>query len=254
MKRLTMKILIIEDEPIAQASLCRTLEQNFPDMEITGTADSVKSAIEFLKKPQNRPDIIFMDVELSDGNCFEIFREVEITTNVIMTTAYGHYAVKAFEVNSIDYLLKPIEITALKRAVSRCASGRANFDVDSLAKALRQPSQKWRQRYIIRFNNTIVPVETSEIAYFYSEDKNTFIVTRNGNRYILDLPLEVVSEEIDPERFFRISRGCIVALSAISTITKQFGGRLKISPRPEATFDMTVSRSRTDDFLKWLER
>lgn len=249
-----MKIFIIEDEPMAQASLCRTLEQNFPDMEIIGTAGSVKAAAEFLKKPQNSPDIIFMDVELSDGDCFEIFRKVEITTNVIMTTAYDHYAVKAFEVNSIDYLLKPIEINALKRAVSRCTSSRVNIDADSLAKVLRQQPQKRKQRYLIRFNDTIVPVETSEIAYFYSEDKNTFIVTRNGNKYILDLSLEVVSEEIDPERFFRISRGCIVALSAIGTITKQFGGRLKIAPKPEAPFDMTVSRSRADDFLKWLER
>lgn len=249
-----MKILIIEDEIMAQASLRRTLCQNFPEMDIIGTVGSVKAAVEWLQSPGNHPDIIFMDVELSDGDCFEIFSQVDIRAKVIMTTAYDHYAVKAFEVNSIDYLLKPIEINALRRAVSRCMSNPGNIDVDSLARALKRPSRTWKQRFLVKFNDTIVPVDTSDIAYFYSEDKNTFLVTNSGNKYVLDFSLETISGELDPDMFFRISRSCIVSLSAIGTITKQFGGRLKIAPRPSSSFEMTVSRSRADDFLKWLER
>jgi len=249
-----MKALIIEDEIMAQASLSRMLTQNFPEMEIVGTSGSVKTAVEWLNNPKNSTDIIFMDVELSDGECFEIFRQVDIKAKVIMTTAYDNYAVKAFEVNSIDYLLKPIEINALKRAVSRCITNRETVDIETLVKALKRPSRNYRQRYLIRFNDRIVPVDTAEAAYFYSEDKNTFVVTSAGNKFILDSSLEVISEELDPEMFFRISRSCIVSISAIGTITKQFGGRLKIEPHPASSFEMTVSRSRADDFLKWLER
>ena len=131
-----MRVLIVEDEIMAQNSLIRVLSQNFPDLNVVGTTTSVKGAVSWLKDPENSADIIFMDVELSDGVCFEIFRQVEVKSKVIMTTAYDSYALKAFEAGSIDYLLKPIEITDLKRAVARCRMSGGNFDYEALAKAL----------------------------------------------------------------------------------------------------------------------
>jgi DNA-binding LytR/AlgR family response regulator len=197
-----------------------------------------------------------MDVELADGICFEIFRKVEVKAKVIMTTAYDNYALKAFEAGSIDYLLKPVEAEQLKRAVARCRMSGGSIDVDALARAIGgAPAVKnYKERYIIRFNDRIIPLQTSNIAYVFSEDKNNYMVTFDGQKYIIDSSLDVIAEELDPQYFFRISRSCIVSMKAIDSITKQMGGRLKISAHPDPSFEMTVSRSRVDDFLLWLEK
>ena len=252
-----MKVLIIEDEIMAQKSLMRALSQNFTDLHVVGAVTSVKGAVAWLKDPLNHADIIFMDVELADGICFEIFRQVDVHAKVIMTTAYDSYALKAFEAGSVDYLLKPIESEHLKRAVARCRMSGGRIDIEALARALEAKTgskKEYKERYIIRFNDHIIPLQTSNIAYVYSEDKNNYLVTFDNQRYIIDSSLDVISEELDPEYFFRISRGCIVSLKAIGTILKQMGGRLRITASPTPPFDMTVSRSRVDDFLEWLER
>lgn len=254
---MAMKVLIVEDEIMAQKSLVRSLAQHFPDMEVVGTTSSVKGTVAWLKNPDNSADIIFMDVELSDGVCFEIFRQVEVKSKVIMTTAYDSYALKAFEAGSVDYLLKPIESSSLKRAVARCRMSGGQIDVEMLAKALGagfSSKKDYKERYIIRFNDRIIPLLVSDIAYIYSEEKNNYLVTYDGHRYVIDSSLDVISEELDPEKFFRISRSCIVALKSISSIIKQIGSRLKVIAEPEAPFEMTVSRSRVDDFLAWLEK
>ena len=250
-----MKVLIVEDEIMAQKSLARALSQNFPDIDVIGYTSSVKETVAWLKNPENKADIIFMDVELSDGICFEIFRLVEVKARIIMTTAYDSYALKAFEAGSVDYLLKPVESAALKRAVARCRMSGGQIDVEALLKAVGGESKKeYKERYIVRFNDRIVPLETSNIAYIYSEEKNNYLVTFDEQRYIIDSSLDLVIDEFNPEQFFRVSRSCIVSLKAIVSIIKQAGGRLRIVARPEPDFEMTVSRSRVDDFLKWLER
>ena len=253
-----MKVLIVEDEIMAQRSLVRLLTQHFPEMDIVGTATSVSGTIEWLKTPANSADVIFMDVELADGVCFEIFRQVDIKAKVIMTTAYDSYALKAFEAGSIDYLLKPVDADALKRAVSRVKASSGGIDVEALMKMMTgavaaTPKKEYKERYIIKFNDRIIPLETSEIAYVYSEDKTNYMVTYGDHHYIIDSSLDVISEELNPECFFRISRGCIVSMKAIKNIVKQ-GGRLHITATPESSFEMTVSRSRVDDFLTWLEK
>ncbi len=252
-----MNVLIVEDEIMAQKSLTRVLTQNFPDIKIIGCTSSVKSTVAWLKDPANTVDVIFMDVELSDGDCFEIIRQVNVNAKVIMTTAYDSYALKAFEAGSIDYLLKPIEPDSLKRAVARCRMSGGQIDAEALLKAIgngTSAKKEYKERYIVRFNDRIVPLLTSNIAYVYSEEKNNYLVTFDEQRYIIDSSLDVISEEFNPEYFFRISRGCIVSLKAIKSIIKQAGGRLRIVAEPVSSFEMTVSRSRVDDFLKWLER
>lgn len=254
---MAMRVLIVEDEMMAQKSLIRTLSQNFPDIEIVGTSASVKGTLEWLKTPGNNADVIFMDVELADGECFEIFRQHDIKAKVIMTTAYDSYAIKAFEAGSIDYLLKPIDPSALKRAVARCRMSGGDVDIENLLKVIGAGStqkKEYKERYIIRFNDRIVPVPTDDIAYVYSEEKTNYLITFSGNKYIIDTSLDVMAEDLDPEKFFRISRGCIISMDAISSIIKQSGSRLRIVSRPEAPFEITVSRSRVDDFLVWLEK
>ena len=254
-----MNVLIIEDEIMAQKSLTRVLNQNFSDMNIVAYLDSVKGAVEWLSKNGNSIDVIFMDVELSDGVCFEIFKQIDVKANVIMTTAYDSYALKAFEAGSIDYLLKPIESEPLKRAVSRCNKNNGGVNVEALLKALgggglQAPAKEYKERYIVRFNDRIVPLNVSEIAYIYSEEKNNYLVTNDGQKYIIDSSLDVMNEELNPDIFFKISRSCIVAMNSIKSIIKQPGGRLRIMTKPESHFEMTVSRSRVDDFLIWLEK
>lgn len=242
------RVLIVEDEIMARRSLAGTLSRLFPDMTIDGETGSVADTIEWLRNPANIADIIFLDVELSDGTCFEIFRKADIKAQVIMTTAYDSYAVKAFEVESIDYLLKPIEEEALKRAVRRCmARISASAPADT-----GQRLSRFKERLLVKLNDTIVPVSTNEIAYFYAEDKATYIVTDTGKKYIVDFSLDIAMESLNPDTFFRISRNCIISMQAVSRIIKM-GSRFKIESSPKASFEMTVSRSRTDDFLRWLE-
>lgn len=252
-----MNVLIVEDEIMAQKSLTRVLTQNYPDMEIIGCTSSVKGTVEWLKTPGNVADIIFMDVELADGECFEIFRQVEIRAKVIMTTAYDSYALKAFEAGSIDYLLKPIDQSSLKRAVARCRMSGGQIDVESLLKAVESqtaPKKEYKERYIVRFNDRIIPLLTANIAYVYSEEKTNYLVTFDDQHYIIDSSLDVICDELNPDHFFRISRSCIVSMKAINSIIKQQGGRLRIVASPQPSFEMTVSRSRVDDFLSWLEK
>ena len=252
-----MNVLIVEDELMAQKSLMRVLTQNFPDMNIVGTTTSVNGTVTWLNTPGNHADVIFMDVELSDGVCFEIFRQTEVKAKVIMTTAYDSYALKAFEAGSIDYLLKPVDATALKRAVARCRMSGGGVDVEALLKAIGTGSQhqkEFKERFIVRFNDRIIPLEVSNIAYVFSEEKNNYLVTFDNHQYILDSSLDVVMEDLNPEQFFRISRSCIISMKAISSITKQPGGRLRITHVPRSDQEMTVSRSRVDDFLKWIEK
>ncbi len=252
-----MNVLIVEDEIMAQKSLTRVLTQNFSDIDIVGCTSSIRSTVEWLKDPANNADVIFMDVELSDGECFEIFRQVNVKAKVIMTTAYDSYALKAFEAGSIDYLLKPIDPSSLKRAVARCRMSGGQINAEALLKAIGNgaaPRKEYKERYIVRFNDRIVPLQTSNIAYIYSEEKNNYLVTFDEQRYIIDSSLDVVGEEFDHNEFFRISRGCIVSMKAIKSIIKQAGGRLRIVAEPKSSFEMTVSRSRVDDFLEWLEK
>jgi DNA-binding LytR/AlgR family response regulator len=247
-----MKALIVEDEPRATRILENLLHTHFPEIEVIGLTSSVKETVAWLSS--NKPDVIFMDVELSDGNCFDIFDAVPVRAQVIMTTAYDNYAVKAFEINSVDYLLKPVEVEDLKRAVSRVnqrlTAGGPGIDFARMREAVRP-----REKFLIRLNDRIVPVHVDDIAYFYSEAKNSYIVTRNGMSYVLDDSLDTVEAGLDPKRFFRISRGAIVAESVIDSVSKLLGGRLRLSlvrGVPSET-DLTVSRARADAFLAWLE-
>ena len=224
-----MKALIVEDEPRAQRALENLLKANFPEVEVIGRTASVKETVDWLAG--NRPDVIFMDVELADGTCFDIFAQTSVDAQVVMTTAYDNYAVKA-------------------RVEKRLGAGGPRIDFDAVREAIRP-----REKFLIRLNDRIVPVSVRDIAYFYSEAKSTFIVTRDGKNYVLDDSLDAIEAGLDPKAFFRISRGAIIAENVIDSASKLLGGRLRLTLAngiPAAT-DLTVSRARADAFLEWLE-
>ncbi|MBQ1201364.1 MAG: response regulator transcription factor [Alistipes sp.] len=252
-----MNVLIIEDELVAQQALVRSLTTNFDDIRIVGVLDSVDKSVSWLENCQSYPDVIFMDVELSDGKCFDIFERTKINCPVIIVTAYNNYAIKAFEVNSIDYLLKPVSVADLARALERCRNRQIksaeNIDIEALRAAISSEARRYKQRYLLRYNDKIVMVETANIAYFYSEDGCTYLMTLAGDKYLMDNSLDTISKELNPANFFRISRSCIVSDKAVGNVAKRLGNRIKLTLKPASDIDSFVSRSKTADFLTWLE-
>lgn len=254
-----LSVLIVEDEIPAQTNLSRAIERNFEDLRIGAVLGSVKAAVEWLRNPQNKADIIFMDVELSDGMCFDIFSQTPVQGKVVITTAFDNYAIKAFRVNSIDYLLKPIEPGELRAAVERCRAAIEHeqaappFDLESLRSALSGENRDYKKRFVVKIGDRIAVVSAGEVAYFYAEDKSTYLVTRENRRYILDMSLDTASEQVDPGVFFRISRNCTACISSIVGISKHLSNRLKVTLEPRLDDGVFVSRSRTQDFMEWLE-
>lgn len=250
-----MKALIVEDEKRARELLIRMLSTNYPDIIVVGQTDSVASTVAFLRDNGN-PDVIFMDVELLDGTCFEIFRQIKVHSQVIMTTAYDSYAIKAFEAGSIDYLLKPIGADALGRAVSRARKRTADapgagINVNALLAALQ--TKQYKEHLTVKSGDKIIPLSADDIAFFFSEDKANYLMTFAGEKYIIESKIEQLAGDFDPARFFRISRGCIIHRRAIVNVARHLGGKLEVSSRPASPMELSISRARVDDFLNWLD-
>ncbi len=254
-----MKALIVEDEAPSRTNLVNALARMFDDIEIVGTAESVAGTVEFLRNPANTADVIFMDVELSDGMCFDIFDLTEVHADVVIVTAYDSYALRAFGIDSVDYILKPLDTDELRRAVERCRRRLAAktpsqpVDIAALRSALERREHPYKRRFVIRIGDRITIVNACDIAYFYAEDKSTMLMTFEGKRHIVDQSLDSISDSIDPDNFFRISRSCIVAIGSINSISKQANNRLKLTLQPKSDFEAFVSRFRIGDFMDWLE-
>lgn len=253
-----MEALIVEDERVAVNCLVRMLDQ-FPDVNVVGVTRSVKDTVDWLASAPRMPDIIFMDCELGDGNCFELFRKVKISSNVIMTTAYNKYAILAFEVGCVDYLLKPIDPMRLHCSIERCRANRNVVDAEMLISAFNRVAaiggaeniSRYKKRFVVRLGEQFIPVNTADILYIYAEDKANYIVTGDSVRYMVNEPLDVIADEISPFEFFRISRCCIVSVSAIRSLERLKGGRLRIVTDFEPYCELVVARSRVSDFLNW---
>lgn len=250
-----IKTLIIEDEAMARDNLVRKLQSNFPDFEIVGSTSSVKNSVKWLKS--NEVDVIFMDIELSDGLCFDIFKQMDVRAKVIITTAYNCYAIKAFEEGTVDYLLKPISIQALFRAISRVTVPQQEIpDYSAVGRAIENGMQTsiQEERFLIRLNDKIIPVKADEVAYVYSENKNNLLMTRNGISYVIEASLDDIYQRLNPKRFYKISRNCLISIEAITCIYKQFGGKYRIETSPTPPYEITVSRGRIKGFLEWLDK
>lgn len=253
-----MKVLIIEDEPQAakrMESLINTLE---PQAEILDKIDSVKKAVQWIQTNPT-PDLIFMDIQLADGISFQIFDQCEVKSPVIFTTAYDAYALKAFKVNSIDYILKPIDkeemAAALKKfhSVNR-TSQESKHVLDNIGQAIQMLTKKYKTRFIIKVGEHLKSVEVSEILFFFSMEKATFCQTKEGRKNILDFTLDQLEEILDPTRFFRINRKHIVAADSIQDMISYTNSRLKLVLKTSDDNDVIVARERVQEFKDWLDR
>jgi len=246
-----MKVLIIEDEDAAARRLQKMVKEIVPEAEIKDPLDSVEAVLNWLQGNE-WPDLIFMDIHLADGSSFEIFNHVQVEKPVIFTTAYDQYAIQAFKVNAIDYLLKPIKKQELEQAIGKYQkwSGGAQMDYAQLARALQ--GEQYNKRFLIRIGQSIRVVEMKEAAYFYTESKITFVVTKEGKRYPLDYSLEKLEEMADPQHFFRINRQFIVNIDAIKEMYAYSKSRVKLGLAPSCDLDTVVSTERSPHFKKWL--
>ncbi len=246
-----MKVLIIEDEAAAMRRLKKLLHEIDPALEVVGELDSIEASINWLfNNPM--PDIIFLDIHLADGSSFEIFRHVQIDKPVIFTTAYDQYAIQAFKVNAIDYLLKPIKAGELEAALAKARQWQAGsgFDYVALAKALQKEESS--KRFLIRFGQQIRVVEMRNVSYFYTQDKITFLVTKEGKRYPIDYSLEKLEEMVDSSRFFRINRQFIISIEAIKEMYAYSKSRVKVDLHPPCELETIVSTERSPVFKRWL--
>lgn len=245
-----MKVLIIEDEMLAQEELERLLAKRFPDYEIVGKFTTVKDSVDWLA--ENTADLIFLDIHLADGNGFEIFEQIDVHAPVIFTTAYDQYAIQAFTVNGIGYLLKPILESELVAAVEKFNYFNPNNHVSALLESLRSPKE-FKSRLVITKGDRIGFLQIDDIAYFYSEDRLTFAMTKDGKKCIVDYTIEALVSQLDPKKFFRITRGVIASINSIKEIYRYFNGRLHINLSPDFHEELFVSRARVSEFLKWLD-
>lgn len=251
-----MKVIIIEDEQPALKRLQRLVETIRPEAKICAHADSVEDAVEIISSHQDA-DLIFMDIQLADGISFDIFSKIEVRPPVIFTTAFDHYAVKAFKVNSIEYLLKPIEEQELKEAFVKFDRLRQQViptDYSEILTAIREKKDGYKKRFLVKTAGRLTFVNVQDIAYFFSEEGNSFLVTTNNDRFLLESILEEVETNLDPTAFFRINRKMIVSLSSIKRIDPHFNNRYALELNPQFEEEAVVSRQRSAEFRSWLDK
>lgn len=253
-----MKILIIEDEELAVKKLHKMLISIDKDVEVIANLDSIESSVEWLQNNET-PDLIMMDIELLDGQSFEIFNRVKVMSPVIFTTSYDEYALKAFKVNSVDYLLKPIQKEDLTAALDKykkmfVAAAPPSINMDMLVKELQQKLQpkEFRKRFLVKNVQKLVSVETDEIAYFYSDGRLNFFKTYDNKKYVVDYTMDEMEDMLDPEKYFRISRSFYVSIASVDQINDYFGNRLILTLKPAVDKEALVSREKVTEFKKWL--
>ncbi|NUQ23904.1 MAG: response regulator transcription factor [Saprospiraceae bacterium] len=252
-----MKTIIIEDENLTTQRLEGMLHKYDPNIQVLATLPSVAEAVEWLGA-HAQPDLVFMDIHLEDDLAFRIFERANLQAPVIFTTAYDEYMIQAFKVNSIDYLLKPINYSELVQALEKYKSLKNQFaqpNLDVLLQFIGQKSEpEYKERFMITVGTKIRSIETREIAYFYSEDKLTFMVTKDGQHLPIDFSLEKLASLLDPKEFFRISRQYLVSFPAIQTAHTYFKGKLKLDLQPKTKIDALVSADRVTAFKEWMGR
>jgi DNA-binding LytR/AlgR family response regulator len=257
-----MKVLIIEDEELAVKKLQKTLASIDIEAEVVGVADSIRSSVSWLQNNPS-PDLILMDIELADGQSFEIFDKVEVKSTVIFTTSYDEYALKAFKVNSIDYLLKPVQKEDLQAALDKLknlksmfgtSNSAASLNVDNLVKELQQKLQpkEFRKRFLVKHAQKLVSIDVEEIAYFYSDGRLNFFKTSDNRKFVVDYTMDDLEGMLNPEQFFRISRAFYVSVNSIDQIHDYFGNRLLLNLKPTVDKETIVSREKVADFKKWM--
>jgi DNA-binding LytR/AlgR family response regulator len=253
-----MKVVIIEDEKPAAEKLELLLKRSVPDVEILAILDSVTGSIRWFKEHGDLAELVFMDIKLTDGLCFEIFKQVMINQPLIFTTAYNEYALDAFRVNSIDYLLKPISADDLNRSLNKLTSlrenlmeGRQRIELEEIGRVLEQLQKSYKTRFMVKVGDHIRSIPVENIVLFYADGRVVYLLTHQGREYIVDFKMEELDEALDPELFFRINRSYSLNINSIKDVIVHSNSRLKILL--EHTFDreLIVSREKVVTFKLW---
>ena len=250
-----MKVVIIEDEKIAAQRLEQMLHEIDSSIEILAKIDSVSESVKWLST--NMADLLFLDIELSDGLSFSIFEKVHVQTPIIFTTAYDEYALKAFELNSISYLVKPIIKESLHESLSKYHSLQSvfNFDIDKLLSYIKGNEPTYKEHFVIQIGDKIRRIEIASIAYFYAFEKCVFITTFQNKTYPIDFSLDALESLLNPKHFFRINRKMLINMKSIVNMTSfsRSSIMLELNPAPDNHIDTLVSAPRSANFRKWLE-
>ena len=249
-----MRVVIIEDETAAAQNLTAILRKVRPDVEIVEALDTVVDSVEFFRsKPEL--DLVFMDIHLADGSSFRIFDSVEVTVPIIFTTAYDQYAIEAFKVNSIDYLLKPINEEGVKRAINKwqrlTSVERKEYSERVNEVAQTRPTE---QTFLVHFRDKIIPLKSEDIAFFHTFEERVTAYCHNGDKYQIDLTLEALQSKLSGEDFFRANRQFIISRKSVKDISVWFGSRLSANLTLETPERIVVPKARVHDFKEWLKR
>lgn len=264
-----MKIVIVEDEQHSARMLEGMIQSLKQDWTVLAVLESVKQSVEWFKN-HDMPDLVFMDIQLTDGICFSIFEQVQINSMVVFTTAYDNYAIQAFEVNSIDYLLKPIKEEKLEQAIDKFDTivNRINEEIENssssvnqaspnykdLLSAIKEEKKVYRQRFLISGSSSFFKIETKDIAYFYTVNRVTFAVLFDGKEHIIDVTMEKLEDQLDPKIFFRANRSQIICLDVIYKFETFFGGKLNLKLIHPFKETITISRLKATEFKNWLDQ
>jgi DNA-binding LytR/AlgR family response regulator len=251
-----MNALIIEDEPEASKRLEKLIRAIVPNVNILQHLDSNKKSVDWLKNNPS-PDLIFMDIQLGDGISFQIFEQVEIKAPVIFTTAYDEYALKAFKVNSIDYILKPVDEEELRAAIQKYQRliqvPDHNKVMDTINLAMQMLTKRYKERFVVKVGEHLKSVETHDILFFFSLEKTTFAQTADGRKNILDFTMDQLEGLLDPSRFFRINRKYIVNMKSIQDMISYSNARLRLVLKTSNDNEVIVARERLQKFREWLD-
>jgi DNA-binding LytR/AlgR family response regulator len=256
---MNIRTLIIEDEAPAFRRLDNLLKSRDEDFEIIDVIDSVTDSIKWLQN-HAAPDLIFSDIQLSDGLSFDIYKEVEIDCPIIFTTAYDEYMMNAFETNGIDYLLKPIQEESLNRSIEKFKKFGKSQNVQNpqeslaeLIQTIEQSNATYKKRFLIKLGDKLIPIKTEDVAYFCYRDGTTELIHRSGKTYIADQPLDELEKVLNPLQFFRLNRQFLASEDAIGTIHKYFQSKLKVELHPTPEEKVLVSREKSSRFKAWLD-
>lgn len=246
-----MKLLIVEDETAAYESLVEILNEIDPDIEVIGNTESISQTIKWLNE-RSLPDLILMDIHLSDGSSFLIFEHIDIEIPIIFTTAYDEYAIEAFKVNSIDYLLKPIKSNELDRAIQKFKKLSRSQLNEYLSKLPQlAPTARYTSKLLIPLNDKLLPVDLQEVSFFYTSDKNTIVGLKNGKTYSYPKTLEQIFSSLNPAHFYRANKQYILSRHAVQNITIWFDSRLLITLDTEVPERIYISKNKAADFKDW---
>jgi two-component system response regulator LytT len=250
------RIVIVEDESLAADRMEALLKEVWPECKVIARLQSIRESVEWFMS--HKADLIFLDIQLSDGLSFSIFEHVNIETPVIFTTAFDQYAIQAFKLNSIDYLLKPVRKEELIRSISKLERLKPakSFDIEGLMEAIQGKQPAYRKRFLIQFGDRIRKVESAEIAYFYVMDKGNYIKTFQNQSYPVDFTLDSLEAQLDPSRFYRINRKLIVNMDSIKSMVAWSRSRIKLelTPHAQECEEVVVSIDRTPGFREWLNK